>query len=42
VHYEGWSHFQQDRPAAEPALARSRYADRITWLDPGSSTDVEV
>ena len=42
VHYEGWSHFQQDRPAAEPLLARSRYADRVTWLDPGASTSLEV
>ena len=42
VHYEGWSHFQQDRPAAEPVLARSRYADRITWLDPGRSVDLEA
>lgn len=38
VHYEGWAHFQQDRPDAEPVLATSRYADRITWLDPGQST----
>ena len=42
VHYEGWSHFQQDRPVAEPVLAGSSYADRITWLDPGESTSVEV
>jgi L-ascorbate metabolism protein UlaG (beta-lactamase superfamily) len=42
VHYEGWSHFQQGREAAEPVLATSAYADRITWLDPGQSTTVEV
>jgi len=42
VHYEGWSHFQQDRPAAEPVLATSTYADRITWLDPGQATTLEV
>jgi L-ascorbate metabolism protein UlaG (beta-lactamase superfamily) len=35
VHYEGWSHFQQDRGPAEPILAASPLADRITWLDPG-------
>ncbi|WP_183095763.1 MBL fold metallo-hydrolase [Nocardioides stalactiti] len=42
VHYEGWSHFQQDRDAAEPVLARSSYADRVTWLDPGASTTIRV
>jgi L-ascorbate metabolism protein UlaG (beta-lactamase superfamily) len=42
VHYEGWSHFQQDRGPAEPVLATSQYADRITWLDPGQSTTLAV
>jgi len=42
VHYEGWSHFQQDRGAAEPILATSKYADRITWLDPGEATTIDV
>jgi L-ascorbate metabolism protein UlaG (beta-lactamase superfamily) len=42
VHYEGWSHFQQDRGPAEPVLATSTYADRITWLDPGQVTTLEV
>ncbi|BBH15925.1 MBL fold metallo-hydrolase [Nocardioides baekrokdamisoli] len=42
VHYEGWSHFQQDRDRAEPVLATSKYADRITWLDPGASAVVDV
>ncbi|MFL6061516.1 MAG: MBL fold metallo-hydrolase [Marmoricola sp.] len=42
VHYEGWSHFSQDRPVAEPVLATSRFADRVTWLDPGQATTVEV
>lgn len=42
VHYEGWSHFQQDRPAAEPVLAASRYADRIHWLDPGQAIDLQA
>lgn len=42
VHYEGWSHFQQDRGPAEPVLATSTYADRISWLDPGEATTLEV
>lgn len=40
VHYEGWSHFQQDRDRAEPILATSTYADRVTWLDPGQAVTV--
>lgn len=42
VHYEGWSHFQQGRGPAEPVLAGSAYADRITWLDPGEATSFEL
>jgi hypothetical protein len=38
VHYEGWTHFKQDRPQAEPVLAASPHADRIHWIDPGEST----
>jgi L-ascorbate metabolism protein UlaG (beta-lactamase superfamily) len=42
VHYEGWSHFQQGRDAAEPILQHSSYADRVTWLDPGESVALPV
>lgn len=42
VHYEGWSHFQQDRGPAEKVLATSPYADRITWLDPGEAVTLAV
>ncbi|HVK27071.1 MAG TPA: MBL fold metallo-hydrolase [Nocardioides sp.] len=42
VHYEGWSHFQQGREAAEAVLSRSPLADRITWLDPGQDTTLAV
>jgi len=37
VHYEGWSHFQQDRGPAEATISASAYADRVTWLDPGQA-----
>lgn len=42
VHYEGWSHFQQGRDAAEAVLAASAHADRITWVDPGDSAELIV
>ncbi|NRQ50457.1 MBL fold metallo-hydrolase [Aeromicrobium stalagmiti] len=42
VHYEGWSHFSQGRGPAEARLAASPYADRIRWIDPGESTDLEI
>ncbi|MCX6395418.1 MAG: MBL fold metallo-hydrolase [Propionibacteriales bacterium] len=42
VHYEGWSHFQQDRGPAEKVLAASALADRITWLDPGEDVTLQV
>jgi L-ascorbate metabolism protein UlaG (beta-lactamase superfamily) len=42
VHYEGWTHFKQDRPAAEPVLASSRFADRIRWIDPGQATEFDA
>ncbi|HSI27269.1 MAG TPA: MBL fold metallo-hydrolase [Aeromicrobium sp.] len=40
VHYEGWSHFKQDRPEAEPELAA--LGDVVHWADPGESTLVVV
>lgn len=42
VHYEGWSHFTQDRGPAEPVLAASAHADRIRWIDPGQQTTFAV
>ena len=42
VHYEGWSHFQQDRDSAEPVLAGAPCGDRVTWLDPGQAATVQV
>ncbi len=42
VHYEGWSHFQQGRDAAEPIFDTSTSADRVTWLDPGEAVTLPV
>jgi L-ascorbate metabolism protein UlaG (beta-lactamase superfamily) len=41
VHYEGWSHFKQDRPDAEPELASLKNVD-VHWLDPGESASLVV
>jgi hypothetical protein len=35
VHYEGWGHFHEGRPAIEAA-----FGDRLTWLEPGLATAV--
>jgi L-ascorbate metabolism protein UlaG (beta-lactamase superfamily) len=36
VHYEGWSHFRQGRPAVERALAAvPDVRERVQWLEPG-------
>ena len=36
VHYEGWSHFRENRDVFEPALAATG-AD-VRWLTPGEAT----
>jgi L-ascorbate metabolism protein UlaG (beta-lactamase superfamily) len=35
VHYEGWSHFAQGRPALERVLERRGLGDRLLWLERG-------
>jgi L-ascorbate metabolism protein UlaG (beta-lactamase superfamily) len=44
VHYEGWSHFQQDRLAMEGVFAAAPPDVRaaLRWLPIGEATDVEV
>lgn len=42
VHYEGWSHFKQDRDEAEPQLAASAVGASVHWLDPGESATFVV
>lgn len=39
VHYEGWSHFRENRDVFEPALADTG-AD-VRWLTPGTATPVD-
>ena len=39
VHYEGWSHFRENRDVFEPALAATG-AD-VRWLTPGEATAVD-
>ena len=41
VHYEGWRHFQQGRPAVEAALAHAPDVQgRVRWLEIGAPTDL--
>ncbi len=42
VHYEGWTHFRQDRAAAEAdfAAAPAEVATAVRWLTPGTPTDI--
>jgi L-ascorbate metabolism protein UlaG (beta-lactamase superfamily) len=42
VHYEGWSHFREDRGAAEASFSEEGVADRVRWLEIGEPATVEV
>lgn len=44
IHYEGWSHFQQDRSEIERAFAESEpeIRDCVRWIAIGGSLDVGV
>jgi L-ascorbate metabolism protein UlaG (beta-lactamase superfamily) len=42
LHYEGWSHFQQDRGPADAVLQASLLAESVRWLDPGASVTLVV
>jgi L-ascorbate metabolism protein UlaG (beta-lactamase superfamily) len=41
IHYEGWKHFRQGRPAIEEAFAGAGAGlPPLTWLDPGAAVEV--
>jgi L-ascorbate metabolism protein UlaG (beta-lactamase superfamily) len=40
IHYEGWTHFKQGKPAVEDAFERAGVAARVRWLEPGQPADV--
>ena len=44
IHYEGWKHFRQQRPAAERAFAAAPgdFAARVRWLEPGAPVTLAV
>jgi L-ascorbate metabolism protein UlaG (beta-lactamase superfamily) len=42
IHYEGWNHFRQGKADAAAVLGSSPVADRVTWLDAGKRTALEV
>ena len=43
IHYDGWSHFREERAAAESELATGLAGGpTITWLEPGTPSSIEV
>jgi L-ascorbate metabolism protein UlaG (beta-lactamase superfamily) len=42
VHYEGWAHFVESRAEIDNAFRSAGIADRLTWLEAGVPTDLEV
>jgi L-ascorbate metabolism protein UlaG (beta-lactamase superfamily) len=40
VHYEGWSHFRQDRAGDARRFDAAGLTDRVRWLELGTPTDV--
>jgi L-ascorbate metabolism protein UlaG (beta-lactamase superfamily) len=43
IHYDGWSHFREERTAAESELATGLAGGpKITWLEPGAVTSIVV
>jgi L-ascorbate metabolism protein UlaG (beta-lactamase superfamily) len=43
IHYDGWSHFREDRAAAESELAAGLPGGpTITWLEPGTPSPIEI
>jgi L-ascorbate metabolism protein UlaG (beta-lactamase superfamily) len=43
IHYDGWSHFREERSAAEAELASGLAGGpTIAWLEPGAPTAIDV
>ncbi len=42
IHYEGWKHFREGRPAIEKGLAEAGLGDRLRWLNLGESTEIKI
>ena len=42
VHYEGWAHFVESRTEIDNAFRSAGITDRLIWLEPGITTDVEI
>lgn len=42
VHYEGWKHFRQPREEAQRVIGSSPISDKVTWLQIGSPTSIQV
>ncbi len=42
LHYAGWAHFSEGRAHIQQAFDDTHLADRLCWLEPGQSTDIDV
>ncbi|MBI5840341.1 MAG: MBL fold metallo-hydrolase [Chloroflexi bacterium] len=42
IHYEGWKHFREGRPAIEKGFAEAGLGDRLRWLNLGESTEIKI
>jgi hypothetical protein len=44
VHYEGWAHFKDGRPALDQALAAAsaEVRERVRWLPLGTPVDLHA
>ncbi len=42
LHYEGWAHFSESRDVISRAFSQAGLADRVRWLELGSTTQVEL
>ncbi|MFZ5518297.1 MAG: MBL fold metallo-hydrolase [Candidatus Zhuqueibacterota bacterium] len=42
IHYEGWTHFRESRAESEQAFIAAGLGDRVLWLPPGVTSEIEV
>jgi len=42
IHYEGWAHFRDGRAAIQTGFAQAGLKDRLSWLELGKATQLEI
>jgi L-ascorbate metabolism protein UlaG (beta-lactamase superfamily) len=42
VHYEGWTHFSEQRDVLEPAFRNAGLASRVHWMELGKSIEINT